>query len=152
MTDPLRERDDDLNVPDHLRAALRSLPTAAPGAAFTARVVARLDRSLRPAPPRLRPVPAWVTAAATMAVLVGGVWGVAVGRQAWQQEKRRAALRAESAAIARELQQLHEQVAAPAPVVYLGGNEQVDVVLDVSSLPIAAAAPGAGARLGTAKH
>lgn len=145
MTDRLDECDADL------RAALRGLPAPAPGPTFTARVLARLDRSVLPAP-RRRSIPAWVTAAATMAVIVGGVWGAAVGRQAWQQEKRRAALRAESAALARELAELHEQVAAPAPVLYLGGNEQVDVVLDVSSLPIAAAAPGVGLGLGTGKR
>ena len=148
MSDRFDERDDDL---DALRSALRGLPVAAPGPAFTARVLSRLDRSERHAGPRRASIPAWVTAAATMAVLVGGVWGAAVGRQAWQQEKRRAALRAESAALARELAELHEQVAAPAPVLYLGGNEQVDVVLDVSSLPIAAAAPGA-AGLGTGRR
>jgi hypothetical protein len=135
---------------DGLRAALRGVPAATPGPAFTARVLARLDR-----PPRARralslrgrsQVPAWVTAAATMAVLAGGLWGVTAGRQAWQQERRRAALRAESAALARELAALHEEVAKPVPVLYLGGNEQVDVVLDLSSLPIAAAAPGAGKR------
>ena len=144
MTDRLDERNADL------RAALRGLPAPTPGPMFTARTLARLDRAVRPAPPR-RAIPAWVTAAATMAVIVGGVWGAAAGRQAWQQEKRRAALRAAAAALARELAELHEQVAAPAPVVYLGGNEQVDVVLDVSSLPIAAAAPGA-AGLGTGRR
>ncbi|HET9766709.1 MAG TPA: hypothetical protein VFS60_07670, partial [Thermoanaerobaculia bacterium] len=83
--------------------------------------------------------------AATMVVLAGGLWGVTAGRQAWRHEQRRVALRAESAALARELAALHEEVAKPAPVLYLGGNEQVDVVLDLSSLPIAAAARGAGA-------
>ena len=146
MTDRFDQRDADL------RAALRGLPAATPGPMFTARVLARLDRSERPTRLRRRSIPAWLTAAATMAVIVGGVWGAAVGRQAWQQEKRRAALRAESAALARELAELHEQVAAPAPVLYLGGNEQVDVVLDVSSLPIAAAAPRAGAGLGSARR
>jgi hypothetical protein len=92
-----------------------------------------------------------VTAAATMAVLVGGLWGVAAGRQAWQHERRRAALRAESAALASELAALHQELAEPAPVLYLGGNEQVDVVLDLSSLPIAATAPGA-AGFGTARR
>ena len=124
---------------DALREALRGLPAATPSTAFTTRVLARLDRPPRP---RRRPIPAWVTAAATMAVLVASLWGVAVGRQAWQQQRRREALRAESAALARELAALHEEVAEPAPVLYLGGNEQVDVVLDVSALPIAAAAPG----------
>ncbi|HEV8241247.1 MAG TPA: hypothetical protein VGS57_17920 [Thermoanaerobaculia bacterium] len=146
MTDRFERRD------DRLRAALRALPAATPGPGFTTRVLARLDRSEGPARPRRVSIPAWVTAAATMVVIVGGVWGAAVGRQAWQHEKRRAALRAESAAIARELAELHEQVAAPAPVLYLGGNEQVDVVLDVSSLPIAAAGPGVGAALGAGKR
>ena len=125
---------------DALRETLRGLPAATPSPAFTARVLARLDRPPRP---RRRPIPAWVTAAATMAVLVAGLWGVAVGRQAWQEQRRREALRAESAALARELAALHKELAEPAPVLYLGGNEQVDVVLDVSALPIAAAAPGA---------
>jgi len=134
MTHPLGEDDDGLS------AALRGLPTATPGPSFTARVLARLDR-----PPRQRrlPIPAWVTAAAAMAVLAGGLWGVSVGRQAWQQERRRAAMRVESAALARELAALHDELAEPAPVLYLGGNERVDVVLDLSALPIAAAAPGA---------
>jgi len=143
----MSEQDGDRD--DGLRETLRGLPVATPGPAFTARVLARLDR-----PPRARRahVPAWVTAAATMAVLAGGLWGVTAGRQAWQQERRRAALRAESAALARELAALHEEVAKPAPVLYLGGNEQVDVVLDLSSLPIAAAAPGAGAGFVTGKR
>src|SRR6185436_9260193 len=90
---------------DALREALRGLPAAAPGPAFTTRVLARLDRPARPRR-RLRVIPdlpAWVTAAATMAVLVAGLWGVAAGRQAWQEQRRRAAMRAESAALAREL-------------------------------------------------
>jgi len=130
-----------------LRTALRGVPTAMPGPVFTARVLARLDR-----PPHLRPrrpLPAWVAAAAAVAVLVGGLWGAAVSRDAWQKQQRRAALRAESAALARELAALHEEVARPAPVLYLGGNEQVDVVLDLSTLPLAvAAAPGASALAG----
>jgi hypothetical protein len=130
-----------------LRAALQGLPAAAPGPAFTARVLARLG------PPRRRwsrrqPLPAWVAAAATVAVLVGGLWGAAIGREAWQRQQRRAALRAESAALARDLAALHEEAAKPAPVLYLGGNEQVDVVLDLSTLPLAAAAPAAAALAG----
>ena len=139
----MSEQDGDRD--DGLREALRGLPAATPGPAFTARVLARLDRpprARRPHSPEGRhQVPAWVTAAATMAVLVAGLWGVAAGRQAWQQQRRRAALQAESAALARELAALHEEVAKPAPVLYLGGNEQVDVVLDLSALRIAAAAP-----------
>ncbi len=131
------ERHDDLAS---LRAALRELPAATPGPAFTASVLARLDPPPRWCP-RRRPVPAWVAAAATVAVLLGGLWGAAVGRQAWRQQQRRAALREESAALARELAELHEEATKPPPVLYLGGNEQLDVVLDLSALPMAAAAP-----------
>jgi hypothetical protein len=120
---------------DEIRAALRSLPAAVPSATFTMRVLARLDRPRRP---RRRPLPAWVAAALTVAVLVGGLWGVAAGREAWQRQQRRAALRAESEALARELAALHAEAKKqkPAPVLYLGGNEQVDVVLDLSKLPL----------------
>lgn len=138
MNEPLDERD------DGLRAALRELPAAAPSPAFTARVLARLERRQRT---RRRALPAWVPAAAAVAALVVGLWGAVAGRQAWQEGRRREALRAESAALARELAALQEEVSKPAPVLYLGGNEQVDVVLDLSSLPIAAA-PAAASALG----
>lgn len=129
-----REIDGERRATDErVGAALRSLPTALPSPAFTARVLSRLDRPRRP---RRRPLPAWVAAALTVAVLVGGLWGAAAGRDAWQRQRRRAALRAESAALARELAALHQEATKPAPVLYLGGNEQVDVVLDLSKLPL----------------
>lgn len=120
---------------EQVREALRGLPAAVPSPAFLARVLSRLDRN-RPKQPWRHPLPAWVTAALTVAVLVGGLWGAAAGRDAWQRQQRRAALRAESAALARELAALHQEATKPAPVLYLGGNEQVDVVLDLSKLPM----------------
>jgi hypothetical protein len=135
-----------------LRAALRELPAASPGPEFVARVLGRIEgaagRQQRPRP-RRRPLPAWVSAAAAVAVLVAGLWGIAAGRQAWEQQRHRAALRAESAELARELAALREEAARPAPVLYLGGSEQVDVVLDLSALPIAASAPATSALGGT---
>ena len=119
-----------------LRSALRELPAAAPRPGFTTRVLARLER-----PPRRRqgrPLPAWVTAAAAVTLLAGGLWGAAAGRQAVQQQRRRAALQQESAALAHELAALRAEAAKPEPMLYLGGTEQVDVVLDLSSLPVAA--------------
>jgi hypothetical protein len=149
MSEPFEIGRDDRQRPDDgLRAALRELPAAAPGPAFTARVLARLERRQRT---RRRALPAWVPAAAAVAALVVGLWGAAAGRQAWQEGRRRAALRAESAALKRELAALQEEVSKPAPVLYLGGNEQVDVVLDLSSLPIAAT-PGAAVALGKANR
>ena len=127
------------------RAALRALPAAAPGPAFTARVLARLDR---PARPRRRPLPAWVPAAAALAALVVGLGGAAAGHQVWQAQRRRDALRAESAALARELAALEAEVSRPGPVLYLGGNERLDLVLDLSALPMAAA-PAAPTSKGT---
>jgi hypothetical protein len=126
---------------ERLRSALRELPPAAPRPGFTQRVLARLERAPRRRP--LRPLPAWVTAAAAVTVLAGGLWGAAAGRQALEQQKRRAALKQESAAIARELAALRAEAAKPAPMLYLGGSEQVDVVLDLASLPMAATVPAA---------
>jgi hypothetical protein len=133
MIDPPESGPERRGIPDDLRAALRSLPAAVPGPAFTVRVLARLDRPRRTRP---RPVPAWVAAGLTVAVLVGGLWGVAAGRDAWQRQQRRAALRAESKALARELAALRAEATKPAPLLYIGGNEQVDVVLDLSKLPL----------------
>jgi hypothetical protein len=62
-------------------------------------------------------------------------------RHAWREARRRTELRAESAALARELATLQAEASKPAPVLYLGGNEHVDVVLDLSTLPIAATVP-----------
>ena len=134
------EDPDDRRGDDAVRAALRGLPAAAPGPAFTARVLARIDRPHRS---RRARVPAWVTAGAAVAALVAMLWGAAVGRQSWTQQQRRAELREESAALRRELEALHDEAAKKSPVLYLGGNEQLDVVLDLSTLPIAAAAPAA---------
>jgi hypothetical protein len=133
--------DERLEPDDPLGRARRRLPPAEPRPAFTARVLARLDR--RPRRSALQRVPAWAAAAATVVALVGGFWGVAAGRHAWREERRRTEMRAESAALARELATLQAEASKPSPVVYLGGNERVDVVLDLSTLPIAATVPSA---------
>ncbi|HEV8628991.1 MAG TPA: hypothetical protein VGV61_01655, partial [Thermoanaerobaculia bacterium] len=109
---------------ERLRSALRELPAPAPRAGFTTRVLARLERS--PRRRQARTLPAWVTAAAAVTLLAGGLWGTAAGVQAVQQQRRRAALQQESAALARELAALRAEVAKPAPMLYLGGTEQVD--------------------------
>jgi hypothetical protein len=75
--------------------------------------------------------------AAAAVLLVGATLG---GRAALRQQ-RAAALRSETAEIARELETLRQQAQRPAPVLYVGGNEEVDLVLDLSTLPLAAAVP-----------
>jgi hypothetical protein len=122
---------------DRVREALRALPADPPGPTFTAEVLARVARA-SPDRHRLRRVPRWATAAA-LALLVGVAgWGVS---ERLARQQRTARLRAETAALARELAALREEAAQPAPMIYLGGSEEVDLVLDLSSLPMAAALP-----------
>ena len=120
---------------DRLRDALRELPAVDPGPAFTARVLARVAAA--PAPAARRRLPVWAAALAAVVLLLGVVWG---GRVALR-EQRTADLRSETEDLARELEALRQAAQRPAPVLYLGGNEEVDVVLDLSTLPLAAAVP-----------
>jgi hypothetical protein len=128
-----------------LRAALRALPGAPPRPGFVDRVVARAgaaatDRAV-PARPEYRFLrPAWASAVAATLVLVLGAGGVAVSRHV-AREQRRADLRRESEALRRELSALRAEASREEPALYLGGSEQVDVVLDLDALPVAAAAP-----------
>lgn len=106
---------------------LRELPRERAREGFTARVLARLDA---PAP---RPWPRLVFAAAALAAVVAsvGILQVHAGRQ---EALRTAAarkvlreLRSEHDSLKQELRSLSQP-----PVVYLGGDEQVDLVVDLS--------------------
>lgn len=126
---------------DHL---LRRLPRETAGPQFTDRVLAALD-----APPRqptgVRRAAPWVAAA----VIVAGVAGGGL----WLMERAR---RSELVAQIAELKQQHRQLRAELRslrervdhrrVIYLGGNEQVDYVLDLGRLvrPAAAVKPVGG--------
>ena len=120
---------------ERLSEALRALPAAEPSPTFTARVLSRL--AVAPARAPRRRVPAWAAAAAAVALLIAALWG---GRAALKVQ-RTAALRSETEELARELEALRQAAERPAPVLYLGGNEEVDLVLDLSTLPLAAAVP-----------
>jgi len=105
---------------------LRELPREHARPGFTARVLNRLEApSRRPAVPRL------AMAGALAAVLaVGGSLLVDARREAIETAEARQALqqiRAEHQRLAQEVQDLSAQP----PVVYLGGNEKVDLVLDL---------------------
>jgi hypothetical protein len=114
---------------DHrLGDLLRELPreSACPG--FTTRVLQRLD-----APERRRSMPRLALAgamAATLAVTAGIL--VDARRDALEAVRAQRALaeiRAEHGRLEREVQELSQP-----PVVYLGGNENVDLVLDLGKV------------------
>jgi hypothetical protein len=112
---------------------LRELPaeTARPG--FTARVVARLDRSgeaeRRPA---LRPRLAWTAALVTALAISAGLIGIRDRPAPDRAEARRILeeLKAEHSRLEQDFQELRE----PSPVYYLGGNEKIDLVVDLSNV------------------
>jgi hypothetical protein len=128
---------------DSLAAALRALPRETAGAGFTARTLARLDRA--PAAARRLP-PLAVAAAASLASLGLGalVWAlVASGQVAGLPDRpgseppRRArleALETERALLAAELEEIRRLAAEPTPVLYLGGDDEIDLVLDLGRL------------------
>lgn len=124
---------------DHsLGPLLRELPRERAREGFTARVLARLD-----APSELKP---WrhslryrlVFATATLAAVVAsaGILQVHAGRQealrAAEARRMLRELRSEHDSLKQELQSLSRP-----PVVYLGGDEEVDLVVDLSRVQTA---------------
>ncbi len=120
---------------DHrLGDLLRELPREQARPGFTARVLERLDapeRIVRPSR-NFRPLLAGATAAFLLAVTVST--GIVMDRRA---ESVRAAearrmlqeIRAEHGRLEQEIQELSQP-----PVVYIGGNEEVDLVLDLGKV------------------
>ncbi len=138
-----------------LRQALRSLPRERAGADFTPRLLARLAAECRAAsPPSALRGPRWRTAAAVVALaglLAAG--GVTLSRIASRPEAagdraapaapaperaarraRRERIEAERARLATELAELKRMAGAGEPVIYLGGDDRVDLVVDVGRL------------------
>jgi hypothetical protein len=121
---------------DHrLGDLLRELPREQARPGFAARVLHRLDaaperrRSIPGSAPRRVPRLALATALAVALIATAGVL-VDARRDAVAQARARQALaeiRAEHARLEREVRDLSQ----PPSVVYLGGNEDVDLVLDL---------------------
>ncbi|HET9229089.1 MAG TPA: hypothetical protein VFR31_20595 [Thermoanaerobaculia bacterium] len=117
---------------DHnLGPLLRELPRERARTGFTARVMARLDD---PAPkPWKQPRLVFATAALAAVVASAGILQVHSGRQEALRnaEARRMLqeLRNEHDSLKQELQSLSEP-----PVVYVGGDEEVDLVVDLSRI------------------
>ncbi len=130
---------------DRIRDLLRALPRVDARPGFTDQVLAEIEQPARGGAPRPSRRPArrpgarsggWsrlVAIAATFAVAA-----VLVGAGAWRLERERSAararaelelLRAEQQALAAELASMRE---ATSTDLYLGGNDDVDLVFDVS--------------------
>ena len=105
---------------------LGELPREQAREGFTARVLARLDDRPEPAVWR-RPRLVFATAALVALMASAGVIQYRADQR--QEEARRMLreLRSEHASLKQEF----ESLSAP-PVVYVGGNEQVDLVVDLS--------------------
>lgn len=129
---------------DRLNAALRALPREKAAAGFKGRVLARLAESAPAATPvnvlpfqqrGLRAkAPLWISIAAALLALV-------VGAREWQHRReqeeamqRIAELRTQYEILADTMAELRGQAAAARPVVYVGGNQDVDLVFDLSRL------------------
>ncbi len=116
---------------NRLSEAFESLPREQAGPAFTTAVLRRLE-----APPRRRAL-APLRLAAAVACLLAVVLG---GHQLWNESQRQQSLarlevmRVERRALEVEMRQLRRMAADARPVVYLGGNDDLDLVLDLSRL------------------
>jgi cell division protein FtsB len=114
---------------DHrLGNLLRELPREQARTGFTARVMNRLETS----EPRRALIPRFALSAA-LAILLVVISGALVNARreaaatALAQEQALAEIRAEHGRLEREVRELSQQPS----VVYLGGNEDVDLVLDL---------------------
>lgn len=108
---------------------LRELPRERAREGFTARVMARLDAS--EPKPWLQPRLILATAALAAVVASAGILQVHAGRQealrTAEARKMLRELRSEHDSLKQELQTLSQP-----PVVYVGGDEEVDLVVDLS--------------------
>ncbi len=110
-----------------IRNLLRRLPREKASAGFTSQVMSRLDETRRPvwAPPRL--------ALAGSLVLILGLW---IGIGQWQADQD-AQVDARINTLRAEIQQAQKDILLLkdlAPILYLGGDEGVDFVLDLRQL------------------
>jgi predicted MPP superfamily phosphohydrolase len=118
---------------DRLHEVLAAVPRDAASEGFTPATM----RRLRELQARRRRLPLVAAASITIALAAGALAVRQIGEV--REERRLDALRAERQAIAAELEELKRMTAEP-PVVYVGGNDDIDVVMDVSK-PQPAAVP-----------
>lgn len=125
---------------DAIREALRSLPRARADDDFTERVLERIDGGRRL--PRVPAAVRWAAAATLAAAVLFAVsvsWPGAAGERSGERERRARieALEAERLRLAAELEEIRRLASSlrePAPVLYLGGDDDVDLVIDLDRL------------------
>lgn len=128
---------------DRLERTLRDLPRERAAEDFTARALARLDAP-RPSRARLPLATAGVAVAAALTVaLVAGRLGPADHGEAGRRVTSRRADAAEARRMLEDLRREHralaselDALAADEPVLYLGSDEEVDLVVDLSRVPM----------------
>lgn len=114
---------------EQLNELLKRLPRRDSSSGFTGRLLARLDET------RNRPVLfPWAAAAALISmVTVAGLTGhYFIDKE--QQRQKIEAFRAEQQEIVLELQELKRLAEESNPVIYLGGNEDVEYVIDLRAV------------------
>lgn len=114
-----------MNEEKRIGDALRDLPRQSASDRFTENVLDRLRQ------PQETHRIQWMRIAASIVgglVLLGAVESV----QWWREARDREALRAEHQQIVEELRSIKKVTDAATPVVYVGGNDDVDFVLDLS--------------------
>jgi hypothetical protein len=127
--------DTDLNDTDlndiNLQNALKSLPREQARVGFTGRVLRRIEQPSSRRAASHWPAPRWAAAAAA-AILV---LTLGFGWREWRHHQTVADLRvllAEKQALEAELEDLRRLTADARPVVYLGSDDDVDLVLDLA--------------------
>lgn len=113
---------------EELRSLLRSLPRERASEGFTGEVLGRLDVAKRP----IYRQPRYALAAGLVLVVAG--W---FGASHWQDVRKAEQTRQRIQALRAELEQLQNGVTLLrdlAPVLYLGGDEDVDLVIDMRHL------------------
>lgn len=129
---------------DELGRLLRALPREQAGADFTEQVMARIASPARrgeggsvvafPGGRRLPGWSGWLMAAAALLLLGLGMREWQHRRDVAESMQRIAELRERYEALAGELKELRREAADAKPVVYVGGNEKVDLVVDLAKL------------------
>ena len=124
---------------DRILAELRALPREGAGEGFTERVLARPDEPARgpAALPGSRSPWRLAAAAALAALLLGAlVWrlGGPTPKTEPARPGRLDALAAEHARLSAELHEIRRLAEEPVPVLYLGGDDEVELVLDLAEL------------------
>jgi anti-sigma factor RsiW len=118
---------------DPLLDALAALPRERAGAGFTAAVLERLRRSDDAGPATVRLPWGLAAAGATLVVLSGAAaWWLDAAHRRAELRGELEALRGERARLERSLGEL--RASEKPPVVYLGGDDRVDLYLDLAEL------------------